>query len=216
MYLKWKGNTFQARETIHEALKYREGVNHPLIFEMAAIMDFYDGQYQKAISSLISSGIEIMESQFHFHHKCFHIANNYRAMGKPDLAWKYYDSAHMALETRLVGNPDDPRLYSALGKIYAGMGMKEEALAFGKKGAELMPVEKEAYRGFIRLEDLARIYVMTGEYQEAIKQLDYLLSIPGTLSFKLLLLDPTWEPLWNLPEFKALKRYQTTELLKKG
>jgi tetratricopeptide (TPR) repeat protein len=47
MYLKWKGNTVQARETIHEALKYREGANHPLIFEIDSHMDFYDGQYQK-------------------------------------------------------------------------------------------------------------------------------------------------------------------------
>jgi hypothetical protein len=68
----------------------------------------------------------------------------------------------------------------------------------------MMPVEKEAYRGVFRVEDLARIYVLTGEYQEAIKHLDYLLSVPGILSVKLLLLDPTWEPLWNLPEFKTL------------
>ncbi len=204
MYLKWKGNTLQARETINKALKYREGANHPLIFEIEALLDFYDGQYPKAISFLQSRDIEIMENQFYYHHKSFHIANIYRIMGQKDLALKNYDAAHIVLEAKLNENPDDPRLYSALGKVYAGMGMKEQAIDFGKKGVEMMPVEKEAYRGVFRVEDLARIYVMTGEYQEAIKQLDYLLSVPGILSVKLLLLDPTWEPLWNLPEFKTL------------
>jgi hypothetical protein len=71
MYLKWKGNTVQARETIHEALKYREGANSPLIFEMEAILDFYDGQYPKAISLLQSRDIEIMENQFYYHHNLF-------------------------------------------------------------------------------------------------------------------------------------------------
>ena len=204
MYFKWKGNTVQARETIHEALKYREGANNPLIFEIAAIMDFYDGHYQQAISFLQSRDIEIMENQFYYHHKSFHIANIYRIMGRLDLARNYYDSARIALEAGLDENPEDPRLYSALGKVYAGMGMKEKAIESGKKGVELMPIEKEAYRGIFRVEDLARIYVMTGEYQEAIKQLDYLLWVPSTISVKLLFLDPTWEPLWNLPEFKTL------------
>ena len=204
MYLKWEGKTVRARETIHEALKYREGADNPLIFEIEALLDFYDGQYPKAISLLQSRDIEIMENQFYYHHKSFHIANIYRIMGKKDLALKNYDAARIVLEAKFNENPDDPRLYSALGKVYAGIGMKEQAIEFGKKGVELMPVEKEAYRGVFRVEDLARIYVMTGEYQEAIKQLDYLLSVPGILSVKLLLLDPTWEPLWNLPEFKTL------------
>ncbi len=205
MYLKWKGNTVQARETINEALQYREGAIHPLMFEMAAIMDFYDGQYPKAISFLQSRDIEIMENQFYYHLKPFHIANIYRIMGEMDSARHYYDAARVVLETKLADNPDDPRLYSALGKVYAGLGMKEKAIELGKTGLELMPVEKEAYRGIFRVEDLARIYVMTGEYQEAIKQLDSLLSVPGIISVKLLLLDPTWEPLWNLPEFKKLE-----------
>ena len=204
MYFKWKGNTVQARETIKEALKYREGANSPLIFETVALMDLYDGQYQKAISFLQSRDIEIMENQFYYHHKSFHFANIYRIMGEMDLARINYDAARIVLEARFADNPDDPRLYSALGKVYAGLGMKEKAIEFGKKGLELMPIEKEAYRGIFRVEDLARIYVMTSEYEEAIKQLDYLLSVPGTISVNLLFLDPTWEPLWNLPEFKTL------------
>jgi tetratricopeptide (TPR) repeat protein len=133
-------------------------------------------------------------------------------MGKKDLALKNYNAARIVLETRLDKNPDDPRLYSALGKIYAGLGMREKAIAFGKKGVEMMPVEKEAYRGVFRVEDLARIYVMAGEYQQAIKQLDFLLSVPGTLSVKLLLLDPHWGPLWGLPEFKTLASKYYREL----
>lgn len=204
MYFKWKGNTVQAREIIKEALKYREGANNPLIFETLALIDLYDGQHKKAISFLQSRDIEIMENQFYYHHKAFHIANIYRILGEMDSAQHYYEAARFVLETRLLDYPDDPRLYSALGKIYAGLGMKGKAIEFGKKGEEMMPIAKEAYRGIFRVEDLARIYVMTGEYQEAIKLLDYLLSVPSTISVKLLLLDPNWEPLWQLPEFKKL------------
>jgi TolB-like protein/AraC-like DNA-binding protein/Tfp pilus assembly protein PilF len=204
MYFKWKGNTVQARETINKALKYREAANNCLIFETLALMEVYDGHYQKAISFLQSKDIEIMENQFYYHHKSFHIANIYRILGEMDSARHYYGAARIVLETRLLDYPDDPRLYSALGKIYAGLGLKEKAIEFGKKGEEMMPIAKEAYRGIFRVEDLARIYVITGEYQEAIKQLDYLLSVPSTISVNLLLMDPNWKPLWQLPEFKKL------------
>jgi TolB-like protein/AraC-like DNA-binding protein/Tfp pilus assembly protein PilF len=204
MYFKWKGNTVQARETINKALKYREAANNCLVFETLALMDLYDGQFQKAISFLQSKDIEIMENQFYYHHKAFHIANIYRILGEMDSARHYYGAARIVLETRLLDYPDDPRLFSALGKIYAGLGLKEKAIEFGKKGEEMMPIAKEAYRGIFRVEDLARIYVITGEYQEAIKQLDYLLSVPSTISVNLLLMDPNWKPLWQLPEFKKL------------
>ena len=59
-------------------------------------------------------------------------------------------------------------------------------------------------RGPYRVEDLARIYVMVGEHDEAIDQLEYLLSIPGPLSIPLLQLDPAWDPLCDHPRFKKL------------
>jgi len=45
---------------------------------------------------------------------------------------------------------------------------------------------------------------MVGKYDEAIKQIKYLLSIPGFLSTKILELDPRWAPLISLPEFKKM------------
>lgn len=48
------------------------------------------------------------------------------------------------------------------------------------------------------------IYVMVGEYDLAIDQLEFLLSKPGVLSIPLLRLDPAWEPLREHPDFKKL------------
>jgi hypothetical protein len=88
------------------------------------------------------------------------------------------------------------------------LGQKEQAIRAGKKGLELLPVAKEAYRGIYRLGDLTRIYVMVGEHGLALEQLDTLLSIPGVLSAKLLQLDPIWKPLWDHPDFiRLMKKY---------
>ncbi len=45
---------------------------------------------------------------------------------------------------------------------------------------------------------------MTGKYDKALEQLEYLLSIPGFLSTKILEIDPRWAPLKNHPEFKNM------------
>ena len=209
MYLKWKGNTAQARKTMAEALKFREAANDPGVIETKARLDIYDGHPQEAISFLKSSEMDVIQSQFYLLPKSGLIAQAYQLMGATDSARFYYDSARVDLEARLIEDPEDSRLHSALGRVYAGLGMKEKAIASGLKGVELMPLEKEAYRGAYRLEDLARIYVMTGEYPRAIPLLDRLLSRPGVLSAQLLLLDPSWKPLWDRPEFKAMiKKYE--------
>ena len=112
------------------------------------------------------------------------------------------------LETKVQENPEDSRFHSSLGMAYAGLGRKQDAIREGKLGAGLMPTSKEAYRGVYRVEDLARIYVMAGEYDAAIEQLDLLLSIPSMTTVPLLQLDAVWTPLHDQPKFKELvERY---------
>jgi tetratricopeptide (TPR) repeat protein len=100
--------------------------------------------------------------------------------------------------------PDDPRLLSSLGIAYAGLGFAEKASDTGEEAVKLLPVTREAYRGIFLLQDLAQIYVITGQYDEAISKIKYLLSIPGFLSTKLLESDPVWAPLRNQSEFKKI------------
>jgi hypothetical protein len=45
---------------------------------------------------------------------------------------------------------------------------------------------------------------MVGDYNSAINQLEYLLSIPSGISIPYLRIDPTWAPLRNHPRFQKL------------
>jgi hypothetical protein len=55
---------------------------------------------------------------------------------------------------------------------------------------------------------MAYIYTMVEEYDSALKQLDYLLSVPGAggWSIPLLKIDPMWDPLRNHASFKKVKQ----------
>ena len=204
MYMKWKGNTVQARKTIAQAYQFNESNSSKEMFELKVQTDIYDGNYQKALSTLSSKNFDIIDDQFYFQPKSLIYARVYSLMKVPDKAREYFDSARITIESRILTDPDDPRLYSALGIAYAGLDQKEKAISAGKKALEMMPIDKEAYRGACRAEDLARIYVMTGKYDSALEQIKILLSVPSELSVKMLLLDPEWKPLWGLPEFKKI------------
>jgi TolB-like protein/TPR repeat protein len=206
MYLKWKGRTDEARAAIGEASRYLGSSSFPLITELYILMDIYDGNYQKAFSCLSETKTDVFEDLEHFNLKSLLYAWLNNLTDRPEEAKTYFDSARIFLESRIVAYPDDSRLYSTLGIAYAGLGQTEKATEAGEKSIWLMPVGREAWRGVLRVEDLAKIYVMVGDYNKALKLLKQLLSLPGALSAGLLLLDPSWKPLWNMPEFKKITK----------
>lgn len=117
-----------------------------------------------------------------------------------------FDSARVELEAAVEADPTEPRLRSALGIAYAGLGRTVDALREGEEGVRLMPPEKEAWRGNWRVFQLARIETMVGESESAIKRLEYLLSIPFDLTVAELRIDPAWDPLREDPRFEKLVR----------
>ena len=119
-------------------------------------------------------------------------------MGESDLEAAYYDSARTILEQLISKNPEDSRLHSSLGMAYAGLGLSREAVSAGKRGAQLLPIEKEAWRGSIRVLELARIYTTVGEYDAALDELQLLLSLPSEVSVAVLRIHPDWAPLREL------------------
>lgn len=210
IYLKWKGNTKNSREVLSEASIIVNPLSKSDLAKSAIDIDIYDGNYIKALEDLNNINFEVFQRQFYYYPKLLYNAFVYDYLNDYERAEHYYDLSRIMIEDRIKDFPDDSRLYSTLGICYAGLGQKDKAIEAGKKGAELLPIDKEAWRGYYRLMELAHIYVMVGEYQQASEQLDFLLSVPGELSPQLVQLETRWKPLWNLPAFREMiDKYST-------
>ncbi len=206
IYVNLTGNTQKARIILREANQMINSNNKQIVLGQMMVLELYDGNYEEALKylPLITSDAFAFQGQNYFRPLYQYYAMLYGLMDNPKLEYIYYDSSRVILEDTLKLGPDDSRFYSSLGIAYAGLGRKEEAIAAGEKAVELLPVSKDADRGVSRLEDLARIYVMVGEYEKALEKIEFLLSIPGRLSTNLLQLDPVWIPLENNPKFIEL------------
>jgi len=128
----------------------------------------------------------------------------YTHQKKPALAQVAYKKASAVLEKELANNPEDYRLHSSLGLSYAGLGRAQPAIASGRRGVELCPVAEDALVCPLRVKDLAVIYVMCGEFDAAVKEIEFLLSNLSLLSVPLVRMDPWWDPLRDHPGFRAL------------
>ena len=72
------------------------------------------------------------------------------------------------------------------------------------RGVELMPVSKDAIFGPYFQHQLARIYVLVGEPEKAIDQLEKVLKVPYYVSPAWLKIDPNFDPLRKNPRFQKL------------
>jgi non-specific serine/threonine protein kinase len=179
------------------------------IISLLAQVQIFSGKYEEALNTLSDESLEVFEDQFTFLPKSQLLAIIHGLKNNKSLENAYYDSARVVIKSELEKLPDDARLHSALGIVFAGLGKKNKAIEEGKLAVELLPVTKEAWRGFYRELDLAKIYTIVGEYDLAIQKLDYLLSIPGELSVPYIKIDPVWKDLLELPRMKeVISKYE--------
>jgi len=75
-----------------------------------------------------------------------------------------------------------------------------------REAVRMMPISRDAVVGHERVIDLAEIYMMCGEYEAAIDQIEILLSVPSAMSAGILRVDPIWDPIRDHPRFQRLLR----------
>jgi eukaryotic-like serine/threonine-protein kinase len=114
------------------------------------------------------------------------------------------EEARKAFEEQLRQAPGDAQRHVVLGLCLAYLGRKEEAIREGLRGAELKPISKDAYQGAYIQHQLVRIYMLVGEPEKALDQLEPLMKIPYYLSSAWLEIDPNFDPLRGNPRFQKL------------
>jgi TolB-like protein/Flp pilus assembly protein TadD/predicted Ser/Thr protein kinase len=208
-YLLWRGDIRAATEVIKEGKRYSraESSEDLLLVYMEYMTSLIQGDYETAESAIgRMASRNGLNNQFVFYPKTLLLAYSAALRGATAQARTLYQEALQIAEKRLKESPEDERVYSSLGIAYAGLGRREEAIRAARKATELLPVEKEAWRGSYRLMNLAQVYTMVGEHEKAVDLLERLLSIPSDLSAQMLKLDPTWKALRENKRFQALVR----------
>jgi len=97
-------------------------------------------------------------------------------------------------------------LHSLLGMAYAGLGDAASAVSEGRKGMALQPTSEDPFEGPQREEDMATIYAVLGNADEAIPILKRWIQAPSATGITpgALRIDPDWDPIRNDPRFQEL------------
>jgi tetratricopeptide (TPR) repeat protein len=132
------------------------------------------------------------------------LAEVYALHGDQTRARAYADSARIDFEAQLRATPNDAQLHALRGLVLAYLGRKDEAIREGQRGVELDPVSKDGFGGPYMQLQLVRIYLLAGEAEKALDQLEPLLKIPYHLTPGWLRIDPTFDPVRKNPRFEKL------------
>jgi TolB-like protein/Tfp pilus assembly protein PilF len=133
-----------------------------------------------------------------------HVARINRMMGRNQTERAYSDSVLTLLLERAERQHEEAHYHSNLGLAYTGLRDRDKALRHGKLAIELLPTSREAFDAPFLVMNLTESLVVFKEYNEAVRMLELLMSVPGFVSSHYLKLDPLWLPLHDNEQFQLL------------
>jgi len=200
MYIAWLGETKKSRSELERVpTQY-----HP--WADLTWLDIYERNYQSALDRLEHAPVSTSEEVLSVTPVAELRGLVYGFMNDPVRSRVSFDSARVFLESEIRKRPDDYRLHSSLGIVYAGLGRPEAAVREAELAVEQLPISLDAFFGVYPLIWLAQVYIVVGKYEAALDKLEYLMSLhaPKLITAPILRLDPTYDPLRSNPRFQAL------------
>ena len=128
-------------------------------------------------------------------------------------AQRYFAAATPDIEKRVRDSPDIAERHARLGLLYAYMQRKEDAIRESRRAIELEPESQNAFHGAAHVGNLALVYALVGEPDQAISLIERLLSTPGgvmwpdfpnSITLAELRLRWEWNPLRSNARFQKI------------
>jgi TolB-like protein/Tfp pilus assembly protein PilF len=186
------------------ALEAMPASDHPAVARQWFMQLIFERNYDEAIAYLQDYPVEILRHYSYARPRSLLMAQAHALAGESALAREEYQAARVVLQREAELSPDDYRVHSALGLALAGLDLKEEAAAEGRRALEVYPLPRDAMFGVFPVLDLALIYTAIGDHDAALEQLGQLLAIPSLTTMALVELDPRFAPLRDHPRFVQL------------
>ena len=143
--------------------------------------------------------------------KSFWEGCTFLAQGDARNAQKFFEAALSFFEAAVKEAPDDAARRADLGRIYAFMGRRDDAIREGRLAVELKPESKDAFDGVLMNCYLTLIYARVGEKDLALPLIERLLKTPGavdstdaSITINDLKYRWEWDPLRDDPRFQRL------------
>ena len=131
-------------------------------------------------------------------------AHLYWLRGDKARARAWADTARVAFEARAREEPEDAQRKAIHAVALAYLGRHAEAIREGRHAVELLPPSEDMYFGPYIQHQLVRVYILAGDQEGALDQLEPLLAMPYTLTPAWLKADPTFDPIRKHPRFVKL------------
>ena len=128
--LLWTGSLSEA----HEELAKMPALQRSSVAFSWWVQEICEGEYAQALKKLELLPGETCALQFNYYPRSLMEAEVYELMGERQLAYDAWDAARSVLESEARRRPEDPRIPSALGLAYAGLGRRVDALREGRAG----------------------------------------------------------------------------------
>ncbi len=189
------GNVHDAKNIIEMAIiKTNENMS-----EQKIMLSIYEGNYLEAMEIARQTDKRYFKA---IGSKYILMALISSYLNRPGDAVKYYDTSLVVLKNDLLKEPDNENTRGYIGIALAGKGNKVEAVTEGLNAVK-MAGQDGLSSGDMKI-NMAIIFVLVGDYENAIKLVEELLEKPSNLSAELLKIDPVWKPLASVPEFHSL------------
>jgi eukaryotic-like serine/threonine-protein kinase len=195
----WKGDVEWLRAYLRQNTHLRELFPGDWIRLHFVIRD-----YEAILKTVREVPQDTYGSQLYLFTPSYLMGLSYDYLGDSDQAQQYYEKALIHFQELESTNRDEPRYYIWLGKIYAGLGLKDEAVANGKKGVEMITQSVDALQLPAIKEVLAEIYAQVNKPSEAVEVLRELSTMPNYTSVHRWRVEPWYDSIRDTPEFQQL------------